>query len=1086
MLYNNGKNIFFYQLLFFLIFFQGFSQEKTSSVKEIQRLIEQDSFAKARAEVGEAIAFYRAKNKYDSLYSFIRFEGSFKLNNGDKNKAVKKAETLLEEIKKNASPHFIVEAITEVGWLYDDVGQHQKAYDLLKTAIPYAKQNKDPKNTDLAAVAYRQGYYASLMGNFPLAKKHYHESLRLLEKSGKKDYVFYNQVYNALGGMMWQGAKLDSAKFYFQEAVKVLEKTDENDIMNRYYRPALIKMNLAVLWNALGKNKEAISISEESIAGFQDYINRSTDESRIHKGKGNQCIVIDNMATFYNTIGEYSRSQDLIEYSFEQKKTLYEKDNINLIISNIILAEAKTASRDFKGAAENADRALELLKTSTGADLYWEAAAISTRATIYDSMDDIENAGVYYEKAQVVYRKSMGGSYTKDFLDNILEYSLFAAKNQQREKAIALAKETYDFTHTGDFKNTLQEFYHTINLAQVHYLLSDYAEAEKYSEEALLFNIPKTTEKTSITDSILSQYRKPQALLINAQSKYFLNKDKNPAILKQLLAQVDTGIAILDQRKKVVNTSEDIRLLITENEELLNFAEKLRLELFQITGDEIYLDKLIALHESSIYSRIRSRLNLRENIAFQHIPIKVVSRENQLKAKMISSLNDSENSDLGSFFEDSKNWEQFLDSLKQHYPKYYKMRYASLEKPMDDLQQKIPKNTTVLRYIFIEDELYVFVVSPSIKEIVKLDYLPVKNHIAQLQKNEFSDKKMSLLLYELYKALWLPLEKYVHTEKVVIIPDGELFGLSFEVLTPKPIKSFQEMATNSLLASYDISYNFSLLLYMDKRKVVDYSSEFIAFAPGFNKEMKQDYKLAIKDSVNLDKTYLTLLAQPFSEDLAKQYAKIFNGDYFINENANKQLFINNAKEHKIIHIGTHAESNNLSPELSRLIFAKQIDSTKNYDENSLYSFEIYNIDLSSNLAILTACETGKPTYQAGEGMISLAHAFNYAGSESILTSLWEIDEQSSVQILEFFYDNLSKGMSKDEALRKAKLSYIATAEGRAAAPQYWAGLVLIGDASPLVLSNGVAWWWFLLAGVVALVLVFLILKTRRKETPSDS
>ena len=252
------------------------------------------------------------------------------------------------------------------------------------------------------------------------------------------------------------------------------------------------------------------------------------------------------------------------------------------------------------------------------------------------------------------------------------------------------------------------------------------------------------------------------------------------------------------------------------------------------------------------------------------------------------------------------------------------------------------------------------------------------------------------MLYELYRSLWFPLEYHINTQKVVIVPDRDLFNLSFEILTPKPIKNFQELATNSLLAKYDISYNFSLLLYKDKGKVADFSSEFIAFAPGFNTEMKEEYKLAIKDSVKLDKTYLTLLPQPFSEDLVKKYALLFDGDYFVNENASKDLFVNQAREHKIIHIGTHAESNNISPELSRLIFAKKMDGKTSYNENSLYSYEIYNIDLSSNLAILTACETGKPTYQAGEGMISLAHAFNYAGSESILTSLWKIADLSLI------------------------------------------------------------------------------------------
>ena len=1065
-------------IIIFLSVFKLYPQERIMNVKEIQTLIEQDSLAKARHEVSKNISYYRNKKIYDSLYNYIQFEGSFKLNKGDKKLAIKKAEVLTQEIKNNASPHFVVEAITEMGWIYDDAGQHQKAYDLLFATIPFAIKNTEPNNTDLAGVEYRQGYYASKLGNFPLSKKHYEKALQLLKKTGKEDYVFYNQVYNALGGMMWQEAKLDSAKYYFQEAVNVLEKTDETDIMNRFYRPALVKMNLAVLWNALGKNQEAIAISEESIAGFQEYINRSTDEARTYKAKSHQCVVIDNMATFYNTLGEYSRSQELIEYSFEQKKKLFEKNDINLIISNIILAEAKTASRDFEGAAENVDLALELLETSYGADLYWEAAALSTRATIFESMEDFENAALFYEKAETVYRNTMGDTYTKDFLDNIMEYSLFAAKNNKKEKALSLAKETYHFTHTGDFKNTLQEFYHTVNLAQVHYLLKNYAEAEKFSEEALRFNAIKKGEKISTSDSILSQYRKPQALLINAQSKYYSTEDKNPFFLKDILHQIEQGVAILDQRKKVVSNNEDVRLLITENEELLNFAEKLRLELYQMTKDEVYLDKLIALHESSIYNRIRSRLNLRDNVAFKHIPKEVVSRENTLKAKMVSSLNDSENSSIAPFFEASENWELFLDSLKQNYPRYYKMRYATLEEPISDLQQKIPKNTTVIRYIFIEDELYVFVVSPSLKKMIKLNYSTVKNHIPELQNDDFSVEKMRPLLYELYRALWFPIEKYVHTEKVVIIPDRDLFNLSFETLTTKPMRNFKEMASISLLAKYDISYNFSLLLYKDKGKVADYSSEFIAFAPGFNKKMKEEYKLAIKDSVVLDKTYLTLLPQPFSEDLVKQYAKVFNGNYFINENANKDLFINQAKEHKIIHIGTHAESNNISPELSRLIFAKKTDGKENYDENSLYSYEIYNIDLSSNLAILTACETGKPTYQAGEGMISLAHAFNYAGSESILTSLWEIDEESSAKIVKLFYDNLSEGMPKDEALRKAKLSYIATAEGRTVAPQYWAGLVLIGDTDPIDLNNSVAWWWYLLAGFVATLLVITILRNR--------
>ncbi|MEM0518051.1 CHAT domain-containing protein [Aequorivita flava] len=1044
-------------------------------------LIAQDSLEKARAELSKILTRYRTEKKYDSLYKYIQFVGDFKLSNGNNNLAIQKAEALLAEIKTHATPQYIAEAIAEMTWVYDYAGQTQNAYNILFENLSITKKNNAANNKIEANFEYKMGYYAAKMGNYPLANKHYQTALRILNKIKEPDYVFYNQVYNALGGMMWQEAKLDSSRYYFEEAIKVLAKTDESDIMNRHYRPALIKMNLAVLWNALGKNREAIKISKEAISGFQAYIEQSTDNARKIEAKNQQCVTLDNMAVFYNTLGEHSRAQELIEYSFEQKKKFLEKNDINLIISNIILAEAKIASRDFEGAAINADRALELLKTSPGANLYWEAGALNTRATIYESLGDVTNAELYYQKGETAYRNTLDGNYPKDFLDGLQTHSLFAAKNQFRKKAIALAEEIYNYTHTGDFKNTLQEFYHIINLAQVHFLLKDYAEAKKYSTEALDFNIIKKGEKLSTADSILSQYRKPQALLINAASKYYLEENKNPDFLKELLAQVDEGIAILNQRKKVVNNQEDIILLLAENEELLDFVEKIRLELYQITENPEYLDKLIALHESSIYNRIRSRLDLRENITFKHIPNKVVAREYLLKNNMVSAFNNSEETNIASFFKASENWEQFLDSLKHHFPKYYKMRYATLEEPITDLQQKIPNNTTVIRYIFIENELYAYVVSSVWKKMIHLNFSSVKEHITKLQDDAFSVEKISPLLFDLYQALWLPLESYINTQKVVIVPDRELFNLSFEILTPKRIATFKEMASNSLLANYDISYNFSLLLYKDNRKVAEYASEFIAFAPGFNEVMKKNYKHAIKDSVNLDKAYLKLLPQPFSEDLVKQYAQEFNGSYFINEKANKEKFIANAKKHKIIHIGTHAESNNISPELSRLIFAKTPESVENYNENSLYSFEIYNIDLSSNLAILTACETGKPTYQAGEGMISLAHAFNYAGSESILTSLWEIDEESSAKIVKLFYDNLAQKMPKDEALRKAKIRYIQTAEGRTASPHYWAGLILIGDSAPIILKTSVAWWWYALAGIVGFLLLFFIVKNK-KET----
>ncbi|MEO0572700.1 MAG: CHAT domain-containing protein, partial [Bacteroidota bacterium] len=306
------------------------------------------------------------------------------------------------------------------------------------------------------------------------------------------------------------------------------------------------------------------------------------------------------------------------------------------------------------------------------------------------------------------------------------------------------------------------------------------------------------------------------------------------------------------------------------------------------------------------------------------------------------------------------------------------------------------------------------------------------------------------------------------------------FNINFEALTFARIDSFKELANKSLLTKHNISYQYSLSLIDKKRPKKIFDNEYVGFSPAFTSKMKEDYKLSLVDSTKIDKTYLSLLPQPWTTSLTQKSSRMFNGDAFTNEDATKQLFLNHANEHKIIHIGTHAESNNYSPEFSKLVFAKSLTKTEISDENSLYAYEIYNKNLNSELAILTACNTGKPTYQPGEGMISLAHAFNYAGSESILTSLWQIDEQSSTQILEHFYNYLEEGKRKDEALRLAKLDYLKTAEGRTLHPQYWAGLILMGDTKSIEISKQVPLgYWLVGLFFLVVVLVFAINKLKR-------
>ncbi|MCF6359049.1 MAG: CHAT domain-containing protein, partial [Draconibacterium sp.] len=123
-----------------------------------------------------------------------------------------------------------------------------------------------------------------------------------------------------------------------------------------------------------------------------------------------------------------------------------------------------------------------------------------------------------------------------------------------------------------------------------------------------------------------------------------------------------------------------------------------------------------------------------------------------------------------------------------------------------------------------------------------------------------------------------------------------------------------------------------------------------------------------------------------------------------------------------------------------------------FSDEELSSAEIYLIKNKANLVVLSACNTGSGQLKKGEGIMSLARGFFYAGCPSIIMSLWEVEDQSGTQIMGSFYKNLKKGKTKDESLRQAKLEYLEGANSRRAHPHYWLGYVCIGDNSPLYKS----------------------------------
>jgi CHAT domain-containing protein/tetratricopeptide (TPR) repeat protein len=1055
------------------------AQANGEALARINDYIYSDNIAQASALLTKSINVSLADEDFETAATYVFPQGKIELL-GNIATGFAKTTALYSRIQKSNSLKAAYNASIAMALLYNDQGGAQKAYHFARSANQLANRLKDVQM--LLESEFYQSEFGLKKGDFNLLAEHNKNSLRILKANPKTAFALAPRVYNYKASIMHFTSKEDSANYYFQRAIDALKGLEKNP-ETQYYLPATIYGNWVMVKQSSGDYAKAMEYSLESVRKFHAFLANTKNHPLTSRVHGNLSITYRAIGSLYNDMGDKQKAKQFAAIGYKHAKANFLPNTVSYFTAMLMMAEANVYTTEPESAKIYLEEAEASLKTIAGDNYLWHAQFESVYADYYVKRKEYQKAIAYYQKAFANYDLSHPEGYNQNQLYNLMNMAKAYANSGESQLAIETALKVYEHNKReyGEFGLLTNEA--LLSLAQVAYINKDYNMSLAYSQQSL--DLFKNREAPDNLNKLYFEGNRSWVVLFHVKSQYELLRDKTETSLKPLVLELDEAIQVLEERKSFVVNNDEISDLMASNTEVFDFAKKLNLEIYGKTKDSKYLDKILQLHESAIYNRIRTRLNLK-NPEISNIPEHVRQRENGLKETIneILSTPESQNGiDINSYAKQTEIWNQFLDSLRTTYPDYYKMRYASITEDVTDLQQKIPEGSTLVRYLFIEDSLYALIVDAHSQELIQLDYNRDLDQIGAFNSTTAEIGQVSDLAISLYNLLWKPFESKIKTEKVIIFPDGKLFNLSFDLLTPNKIKSFKEFANKSLLAKYDISYNYSLLLLKKDRKMLEFENDMVAYAPGFNTKMKADYQIAITDSLELDHTYLTLLPQPFSTDLVSKFSKKFNGSSFLNKNASKQVFGRTAKEHKIIHLGTHAESNNASPELSRLIFAKNVGDSIDINNNYLYTYEIYDQDLSSNLAILTACETGKPTFQAGEGMISLAHAFNYAGSESILTSLWSIDEQSSNQIIALFYENLADGLSKDKALRKAKLEYLSTAEGRTTHPQYWAGLVLMGETAPLQLSGPPSWLWWIIGIAIGLLVLWLILKNR-KSLPS--
>lgn len=1057
------------------------AQESSPAGNEIEKAIGQKNYQKADSLVRRDLALFYAQKNFDTIPSYLHYVGNILHEQFGTPRASAAVFAFVDTLEaRGASPKVLIAACRRAAEFFANLGQNSDGYKSCERSLTYAQMLTERKQLEIAQCQYNLGVYAQRLGNFVLSRNHHRISLSIREKeegTTPEDLYF---SYNAMGGIYWYASLYDSASACFNKALGNVAKMTSTPL-NKYYRPAMIHNNMAALFSAEGRTSDGISSMEKAIDHFQQFI--ATPEPHEKKKDAQVGILeaIDNLAGLYKEIGDYGKAGELLRYSYQQKLSRYNSDNPGIFISEILMGQHFNSIREYDSAQSYLLRGLDKLAKAEGDYLFWAGDAHFNLAMVYENKKEFEKASYYYKKADSLYETSYQGTYDNVYMDFIRNASLFHAKNKDYQKAMAGAGKVYEYLRSVGQEKSLQGFYQLLNIAEVNYLSGHYAEAIRYSRDALTVVNEKATGGMTMLDSAKIDVFKPKAILLNEKSEYALRPVRDSLYLTGVSARLDQALKILEKRKVLIDDPGSINILIADNADLLEFAKQIEWELHERTGEMARLDRFINLHESGLYNRIRSRLDMKKAIRFGKLPVELQEEEQRLKEAIPASLTSGKpnNELINDYLNANRSWESFLEKIKTGYPVYYNMRYASLFRSLPSVQGSLPAHTTLVRYFFTGNQLLALVADSASRKMIRLEGKDLEKNIALLLQQSYQEKPLKQVLNDLYQAVWAPLAPTIHNQKLIIVPDGILYNLNFELLTPEPIESYRDLARKGLLAKHDIVYHYSLFMLENQQQEERLGSNYVGFAPGFSDDLKKAYMATVKDSVKLDFQYLSLLPQPNTNKLAKKFKSLLGGQAYLNLASTPSVFRKNAGGHKILHIGTHAEYNNIHPERSRLIFAKTPSVME--DTNSLFLYDIYNCDAGADLTLLTACETGRPGYQDGEGMISLAHAFNYAGSRSILTGLWKIDEASSSRITESFIAHLKKGLSSDEALRQAKIDYLSENPDRVLAPAYWSGLILMGKPGVIQFENNSFPWWWIAGGLALVIGIGVVVRIRKRN-----
>lgn len=873
----------------------------------------------------------------------------------------------------------------------------------------------------------------------------------------------------------------------------------DTQLVQRYLDTVRMQRDSARYYEALRYNQIAWDLYEQSEA----------EDSPL------KATVISTLGIAYYQLSQSGKALELLTRALQIRKTFFQEDHLHLGWSYKDLGSVHYERKDFDLSEQYFQQALKIFIQQKGASSAEAGRLYSNLGLVYLAQRKLDKSELMLKKAIAIQRTKQDDvradlALSYSFLGTVYQLrDQFDRALQYQKMALELQYAVFGLYHPniGSTLGSISQVYRHLKQLDksLQYNLKSLAVYRKIYNEVHLdiascYNeIGKIYEQMDQLDSAVIYFK--QALEIDLQTigeghpwviwDYNKIGSIHEALGNQAAAieYYEKGIFGLDSLRMSMPTTSTKKHHINKRYNVFEHAIQASLLLGQHEDDDERLKRCFFYSEKSKSNILLETLNQFDSLTFQGVPKEMLAREHDLKRQLakvekqrFSELQKGIEKDpslLSTFdsvlFVLRHEYSDLLLTLQRKYPSYHQLKYQVEVLGVEELQRDLlAPEQALLEYFVGDDHLYLFLVKPDDYQVISipLDF-SLDTWVAQMRKGLYeyhlsahhaknayrvSMDTFAHYAHRLYQKLIGPVAELL-PEQLIIVPDGILGYIPFDVLlTSPPDDNYTFKSHDYLLRKHQISYSYSATLLEEMRQPSRRKPTYnvLAIAPFFG-----DHNPSYADLMTRRNALEPLT---FNVPEASQVSALLKGKLLSGTDASKEQFLKFSPNFRYLHLATHGKANDEHSDYSYLAFTPLGDSLSDY---RLYVKELYNLRLNADMVVLSACETGIGELQRGEGIISLARGFSYAGAKSIITSLWSVNDAASQELMINFYTYLKNGLTKDAALRQARLDYLDVHTHDEAHPYYWAAFIPIGNMAEI--ETGSDWKWIVIALILAIL-----------------